>query len=107
MPPIPSCQCRLPACHPTKDCTKKSLTLTLASVTLTPIGPKRGELTSRPAPTRGSPTDDVTENARFPPRIVAGVTQSVVGRLSQVCVEMFATSKPPVGSDLPPPIFAS
>jgi hypothetical protein len=71
------------------------------------MGPKRGELTSRPALTRGSPTEDVTENARSPPRILAGVTQSVVGRFIQVCTETFATSNPPVGRDFPPPIFAS
>jgi hypothetical protein len=73
-----------------KDCTKKSLSAVLASVALTPIGPNRGELTSRLALMRGSPTDDVNENAKSPLKIFAGATQTVVGKLSPVCIETFA-----------------
>ncbi len=79
--------------------------LSCASVTLTPIGPNRGEFTSRLALTRGSPNGVVRENARSPPNILSGVTQSVVGRLIQVVALTLATSRPPVANVVPPPIL--
>ncbi len=56
--------------------------------------------------TRGSlTTGAVRENARSPPKIFAGVTQSVVGRFIQLVTLTFAISRPPKGSERPPPML--